>query len=69
MGPCNTVAYDESRPGLGEMWAELIAAAMDPTRSGRVRLTYNENLKRFDPLDALVMRERAVHPLAVCNPA
>jgi hypothetical protein len=27
-------AYDESRPGLGEMWADLIANAMDPERSG-----------------------------------
>jgi len=50
-------AYDESREGLRDMWAALIAAAMDPDRAGRVRLSFIETLKQFDPLDAITLRE------------
>lgn len=56
--PLIRAAYDESRPELQELWAGLIAAAMDPARSGRVRLSFIETLKQFDPLDALVLRAR-----------
>lgn len=56
--PLLRAAYDESRPELQDMWAALIAAAMDPERSGRVRLSFVEALKRFDPLDALVLKAR-----------
>ena len=55
-------AYDESRPELQELWAALLASAMDPRRSGRVRLSFIETLRRFDPLDALVLRKRHEHP-------
>ena len=51
-------AYDENREQLRELWAALIAAATDPERTGRVRLSFIDVLKQFDPLDALVMRER-----------
>ena len=54
--PLLRAAYDESRPELQDMWAALIAAAMDPARSNRVRLSFIETLKRFDPLDALIMK-------------
>jgi hypothetical protein len=40
--PLLRAAYDESRPELQELWASLIAAAMDPARSGRVRLSFIE---------------------------
>jgi Abortive infection alpha len=53
-------AYDESRPELQKLWAALIAAAMDPQRSARVRLSFIDTLKRFDPLDALVLKARCV---------
>jgi hypothetical protein len=56
--PLLRAAYDENRPELQELWAALIAAAMDPKRSGRVRLSFIDTLKRFDPLDALVLKER-----------
>jgi hypothetical protein len=59
--PLLRAAYDEARPELQQMWAELIAAAMDPARAGRVRLTFVDALKRFDPLDALVLRARYDH--------
>ena len=55
-------AYDESRPELQQLWSELIAAAMDPNRSGRVRLSFIDTLKRFDPLDALVLKARYDKP-------
>lgn len=55
-------AYDESRPELQQLWTELIAAAMDPNRSGRVRLSFIDTLKRFDPLDALLLRARFDQP-------
>lgn len=56
--PLLTAAYDESRAELQELWSGLMAAAMDPARSGRVRLSFIDALKKFDPLDALVLRER-----------
>jgi hypothetical protein len=56
--PLLRAAYDEGRPELQELLAALIAAAMDPKRSGRVRLSFIETLKRFDPLDALVLKAR-----------
>ena len=54
--PLVKAAYDEGRPELQELWARLIASAMDPSRSGRVRLSFISTLKEFDPLDALVLK-------------
>jgi Abortive infection alpha len=56
--PLLRAAYDESRPELQELWAQLIAAAMDPARSSRVRRSFIDTLQRFDPLDALVLKAR-----------
>jgi hypothetical protein len=53
-------AYDETREGLRDMWAELIAAAMDPKRSDRVRISFVETLRQFDPLDALLLKTISV---------
>jgi hypothetical protein len=60
--PLLRAAYDESRPELQKLWSELIAAAVDPSRSGRVRLSFIDTLKRFDPLDALVLKVRHERP-------
>jgi hypothetical protein len=49
-------AYDESREGLRELWAQLIASAMDPDRAPLVRISFIETLRQFDPLDALVLK-------------
>jgi hypothetical protein len=54
--PLIRAAYDESREELQNLWAALIAAAMDPARASRVRLSFIETLRQFDPLDALVLR-------------
>ncbi len=56
--PLLRAAYDEGRPELQALWAALLASAMDPTRVGRVRLSFIETLKRFDPLDAVVLKKR-----------
>jgi hypothetical protein len=53
--PLLRAAYDENRAELQDIWARLIAAAMDPKRAGRVRLRFIETAKQFDPLDALVL--------------
>jgi Abortive infection alpha len=55
--PLLRAAYDESRPELQELWARLIAAAMDPERAYRVRRSFIEAIQKFDPLDALVLKE------------
>jgi len=67
--PLIRAAYDESRPGLRELWAELIANAMDPNRSGRIRLSFIETLKRFDPMDAVVLKERIIGPPGSMSPS
>jgi hypothetical protein len=55
--PLLRAAYDESRPELQELWAQLIAAAMDPQRANRVRRSFIDTVQRLDPLDALVLKE------------
>jgi len=57
--PLIRAAYDEGRPELQELWAALIAAAMDPKRSNRIRLSFIETLRQFDPFDTLVLKRRA----------
>jgi hypothetical protein len=54
--PLLRAAYDESRPELQELWAQLIAAAMDPQRRNRVRRSFIDTVQRMDPLDALVLK-------------
>lgn len=56
--PLLRAAYDESRPELQKLWSELIAAAMDPKRSDRLRLSFIDTLQKFDPLDALLLQAR-----------
>lgn len=42
--------------GLKELWENLLANAMDPNRSQRVRVDLIAALKKLNPLDAAVMR-------------
>jgi hypothetical protein len=53
--PIVQAAADEGRPELQELWAKLMAAAMDPARVGRVRHSFVDAIKRMDPQDAKVM--------------
>ena len=43
------------RDGLRQLWAGLLAAAMDPARTNLVGLSLIELLKQMEPLDALVL--------------
>jgi hypothetical protein len=53
--PLLRAAYDESRPELQELWARLLAAAMDPARAGSVRQSFIAAISQLDPLDARVL--------------
>jgi hypothetical protein len=48
-------AADESRPEIQDLWARLLAAAMDPSGANRVRQRFSEAIEKMDPPDALVL--------------
>ena len=47
-------AQEESRDELAELWARLLANAMDP-KMNNVRHSFIEAVKAMDPLDAMVL--------------
>lgn len=49
-------AADESREELQDLWARLMAAALDPSRSGCVRQEFAEVISKMDPVDAMVLQ-------------
>jgi hypothetical protein len=49
-------AADESREELRDLWACLLAAALDPERSEQVRQGFAEAISKMDPLDSLVLK-------------
>jgi hypothetical protein len=56
--PWFEAASNDTATELRDMWAQLLAAAMDPNRSSKVRMSFIETVKNFDPLDALVLKVR-----------
>jgi hypothetical protein len=54
--PLLVAAADESRDELVEMWARLLAAAADPTRTKKFRQQFIETAKQMDPIDAVVLQ-------------
>jgi len=54
--PLIEAAADEERAELKELWAQLLAAAMDPKRKQFVRADIITTLKQFEPLDARVLQ-------------
>jgi hypothetical protein len=48
-------AADQNDDTLQALWAQLLAAAMDPQRKRFVRKQFVETLKQFNPIDALVL--------------
>lgn len=54
--PLLIAAADESRDELVDLWARLLAAAADPSRSKRFRSSFIEIVKKMDPIDAAVLR-------------
>lgn len=66
--PLFEAASNEGREELQDLWACLLAAAVDPKRANDVRAQYVEVVKRMEPLDALVlqkMRERVDYDGAI----
>jgi Abortive infection alpha len=53
--PLIEAALDEDREGLKELWAKLLAAAMDSKRKHLVRADLISTLKQLEPLDAIVL--------------
>jgi hypothetical protein len=54
--PLIEAAIDEERPELADLWARLLAAAMDPQRRRAVRQNVIETLKQMEPLDAATLQ-------------
>lgn len=48
-------SQDENRPELQDLWVRLLAAAIDPSRSARVRHEFIEAVKKLEPLDAVLL--------------
>jgi hypothetical protein len=53
--PLLEAAQDESREELQELWARMLANALDPNRSNAVRQNIIETVRKFDPIDAKVL--------------
>jgi Abortive infection alpha len=49
-------AADESREELRDLWARLLANAMDPSRANRVRAAFVEVVKKLEPWMLLCCR-------------
>jgi hypothetical protein len=60
--PLIAAAINEDRAVLKELWAKLLAAAMDPNRTEYVRPSLIALLKELDPLDARVLQLLAAAP-------
>jgi hypothetical protein len=56
--PILEAATEEGSPEVRDLWAKLLAAAMDPTRKNQVRYSFIETLKQFDPLDVILLKAR-----------
>lgn len=54
--PIAAASADESRDELQDLWACLLAAALDPSREKSFRLAFIEAAKKMDPLDAAVLK-------------
>jgi hypothetical protein len=48
-------AQEESREELAELWARLLASAMDPATMNNVRHSFIAAVREMDPLDAKIM--------------
>jgi hypothetical protein len=54
--PILQAAADENREELLDLWARLLAAAMDPTRRDLIRQSFIQIVKAMDPFDVLVLK-------------
>ncbi len=53
--PLLEAASGESRAELQDVWARLLAAAVDPNRAGQVRASLVEAMKLLEPLDCPIL--------------
>jgi hypothetical protein len=54
-------SLDEDREELQDLWARLLAAAIDSDRASRVRTNFVDIAKQLDPIDAMaVMKLQAI---------
>ena len=53
--PILEAAVDEENTGLQDLWARLLASAMDPARRDEMRKSFVETVKQMDPMDASVL--------------
>ncbi|MGJ5022316.1 Abi-alpha family protein [Bradyrhizobium oligotrophicum] len=65
--PLLEAAQDENRDELKEVWASLLANAMDPNRSSTVRLEFIQTVRQLNPLDARVLTELHASPTMAPN--
>ena len=54
--PLLEAAIDETREELADLWAKLLAAAMDPKRKQFVRADLISTLRQLEPIDARVLQ-------------
>ncbi len=62
--PILHAAADESRDELQDLYARLLAAAMDPNRASQVRRSLVEFVNQLDPMDASVLHRLVIDPPA-----
>jgi hypothetical protein len=66
--PLLRAAQDEDRAVLKDLWAKLLASAMDPNRAEYVRPSLIALLEEMDPLDARVLERMAAGGYAHIGP-
>jgi hypothetical protein len=57
-----SAAQDENRDELIDLWAALLATALDPKTQSQYRREFSDSAKQLEPLDATVLRELAALP-------
>lgn len=55
--PLLEAAQGEPRAEMQELWARLLANAMDPARADDVRPEFVDTLKKLQPIDAFILAE------------
>jgi hypothetical protein len=55
--PIMIAAADETRDGLQNVWAALLAAAADPNKNRSFRLKFIDVARNMDPVDALILEQ------------
>jgi hypothetical protein len=66
--PILAAAADENRKELQDLWARLLAAAMDPKRQSFVRQSLVSTVRQTDPFDVLVFRAVIDNPSGNWSP-